>query len=36
MEISGIGKCHAGYLFGLNHKPKRRPNGITKADKEAL
>lgn len=21
--------------FGLNHKPKRKPNGITKADKEA-
>ena len=21
--------------IGLNHKPKRRPNGITKADKEA-
>ena len=21
--------------IGLNHKPKRKPNGITKADKEA-
>ena len=21
--------------FALNHKPKRKPNGITKADKEA-
>lgn len=22
--------------IGLNHKPKRKPDGITKADKEAL
>ena len=23
------------YTIGLNHKPKRKPNGITKSDREA-